>query len=71
MSKMDSIIWNLNSILLNWAGGMAQEIEHLPSKCDALCLNPTTTKTNKQKQKKINILLNKPLSKKKKNHQEN
>jgi hypothetical protein len=26
------------------AGGVAQVLEHLPSKCEALCSNPTTTK---------------------------
>jgi hypothetical protein len=29
------------------AGGMAQEVEHLPSKCKALSSNPSTAKNKK------------------------
>jgi hypothetical protein len=31
------------------AGGMAQVVGHLPSKCEALSSNPTTTKKKKKK----------------------
>jgi hypothetical protein len=30
------------------AGGMAQAVEHLPSKCDTLSSNPRTTKKKKK-----------------------
>jgi hypothetical protein len=32
----------------NWAGGVAQVIQHLPSKCEALSTNPSTTKKKKR-----------------------
>jgi hypothetical protein len=33
------------------AGGMAQVIEHLPSKCEDLNSNPSTAKNKKRKEK--------------------
>jgi hypothetical protein len=35
-----------------WAGGVAQVVRHLPSKCKALSLNPTTAKKKKPKTSK-------------------
>jgi hypothetical protein len=43
------------------AGGMAQVIQHLPSKCEALCSIPSTTKIlNKKKSLKTNKLNPRP-----------
>jgi hypothetical protein len=35
-----------------WAGGVAQGVECLPSKCEALSSNSSTTHTHKKKKKK-------------------
>jgi hypothetical protein len=37
----------------NWAHGVAQIVEQMPSKRDVLCSNPSTTKKKKQKTKKL------------------
>jgi hypothetical protein len=39
---------NLQTNRAKGAGVMAQVIEHLPSKCKALCSNPRTTKKKKE-----------------------
>jgi hypothetical protein len=34
---------------MDWVGGVAQVVEHLPSKCEALSLNPCTEKKKRKK----------------------
>jgi hypothetical protein len=47
VSKNYEMVFNFK-MLIYWAGGVAQVIEHLPSKCKALSSNAsTTTKINK------------------------
>jgi hypothetical protein len=41
------------------AGGVVQVVECLPSKCEALSLNPSTEKKKKKKKKKKKLSLNK------------
>jgi hypothetical protein len=39
------------------AGGVAQVVVHLPSKCSALSSNPGTSKKKKQGKKRIPVLI--------------
>jgi hypothetical protein len=48
----------------NWAGSMAQVVEHLPTKCEALSLNPITAKKSEYQISKNKTIQNKNKTKK-------